>query len=193
MSIAIFEDFIEKEDKLATNASSTGSSVRIDGSGGLVEIKTGTTSGNWRQIETLKKYVEAKHNPVFGALLKTNQAADQEIFIGLADSAPGYSANNAIGFYRSDGGSVGYWKARVKSGGTGTDVDLGILGDSTREVELLCIVSPIQVLFFLDGKLVGQVQSNIPTASLYFVLAIKTGTNAEHKMTVDYAHLAAGR
>ena len=149
------------------------------------------TSGNWRQLETLKKYVEPKHTPGFGARMRTKESSNLEVFMGLADSEVG-AASNALGFYRSDGASPGNWKARVKAGGVGTDVDLGILGDM-EEHDFSVVVSSLEVVFSYDGKTVHVATSNIPAVLLHFALWIKTTTGAARTLAVDYAYLTAGR
>jgi len=131
MTVALFEDFLEKTDKLAVHTSSTGSNTRIDGVGGLMEIASGGTSGQWRQLQSNNKIFEAKLSPVITAFFKTKEANNLEAFIGLADGEVGnVNTLNLIGFYRVDTGSAGNWKCRTKAGGTGTDVDTGFLGDT---------------------------------------------------------------
>jgi hypothetical protein len=191
MSISVFEDFIEAVDKLAARSGSSGSTTRVDGGGGIAEIATGATSGNWRQLETIKKYVGPQHTPSFGGTLRTKESANLEVFIGLADNEVG-AASNAIGFYRSDSASAGNWKARVKAGGTGTDVDLGILGN-TNDVEVLVVASPVEVSFFFNGRLVHSATTNIPTVLMHLALWIKTNTAAARTLAVDLAHLTGAR
>lgn len=190
MSVVVFEDFVEASDKLVARSGSSGQTSRINGAGGLAVVETGATSGNWRQIETKSSFVDAKLRPICGALFKTDLATNQEVFFGLTDGDA--TAGNIIGFYRSDGASAGNWKARVKSGGTGSDVDLGLVG-SAEEVELLIVASPLEVSLFFEGKLVYDATANIPSGLLNLALWVKTTTGAARKVTVDYLSLTAVR
>ena len=191
MTVALFEDFLEKTEKLAVHTSSTGGNTRIDGVGGLMEIASGGTSGQWRQLQSNNKIFEAKLSPVVTAFFRTKEATNLEVFVGLADTDAG-SANNAIGFYRVDTASAGNWKCRTKSGGTGTDVDTGFLGD-TQEVEMSFAVSPLEVTFVLNGRVIHVEKNNIPTAQLFLVVWIKTNTGAARTLVMDYVGIVSGR
>jgi hypothetical protein len=193
MTVALFEDFIQKEDLLiGVGASGSGSNPRIDGAGGLVEITTGTTSGNWRQLQGDKKIFKPELTPVVTAFLKTNETTNLETFIGLADDEVG-AANNLIGFYRSDGGSVGNWNSRLRSGGgSPVNQDLGVPG-TTNFIEMTLQASPTEIAFSLNGRLVHVATSTIPTALMFLVVWIKTNTGAARKLVVDYVGIVSAR
>lgn len=193
MSISFFEDFTDPFTRFITRAGSTGSFAFVDLPGAIGELTTGTTAGNWYQLNTNIRFVDAVHNPVFGAKLRTKESTNLEMFMGLADGEAG-ATGSAIGFYRSDGASPGNWKARVKAGGTGTDTDCGVVG-GTNEVELVVQASVTEVAFFLNGRLVHVATANIPLPPplLLFVLWIKTNAGAARTLAVDYAHLTAAR
>ncbi|MBI3988758.1 MAG: hypothetical protein HY347_03990 [candidate division NC10 bacterium] len=168
MSIAVFEDFVEAADLLTTEGYSgdAGASNRVDGAGGVVEIETGTGgTGRWRQHRSNQKMFEAKLGPAVAAFLRTKDTTNQEVFVGLADAEAG-SANNMIGFYRSDVGGPGNWKCRTKNAsGNNGDVDSLFAGD-LQEVELAFAVSLLEVAFVVNGRVVHVEKNCIPTAQM---------------------------
>lgn len=191
MTVALFEDFIEREDMLTSNESGDGAHARIHGAGGLVEITTGTTSGNWYQLRTTTRMFSAKLSPIVTASLYTVHTSNLEVFVGLAETNID-SAQDTMGFYRSDAGSAGNWKTRTKSGGTGTDQDTGVTGDK-EFVNFSIAASPLEVVYALDGRIMRVEKNNIPSADLWLIVWLKTTTAAARKVVVDFIGAASGR
>ncbi|MBI4524975.1 MAG: hypothetical protein HY695_14325 [Deltaproteobacteria bacterium] len=195
MTISLLEDFIEATDKLDATGSSGSTNPRVDGAGGLVEIRTGAANGNYRQLQTKSKNVDPRFSPIFSAYLRTKDTTYLETFIGLADGDAG-SAQNLIGFYRSDAGSAGSWQRRFRiNNGTPDNQDLLVPG-TTNFIEMMAQVSVTEVSFFLNGRLVRVDTSNFPTTVtnlMYFVLWIKATSASERTLVVDYAQLTASR
>ncbi|MBI3989172.1 MAG: hypothetical protein HY347_06105 [candidate division NC10 bacterium] len=193
MSVVVFEDFIEKPDKLEVRSGSAGTPQRVDGAGGIIEIPTSASQNSWTQMQSRSRFITARHAPVVTAFLRSKDyASSQEIFVGLADGEAG-SSPDMIGFYRSDGANAGTWRCRTKAAGVGNgDVDSGFLGD-LQEVELALAASPLEVTFLVNGRVVHVEKTNIPTALMRVVLWIKTTTSAVRTLAVDYIGVLGGR
>ncbi|MBI3988759.1 MAG: hypothetical protein HY347_03995 [candidate division NC10 bacterium] len=190
MSVGLFEDFVQKDDKLVVVSGSSGSSTRQDGAGGLLDLVRGSVSGNWRWIRSKTKFVRTKHEPVFMARLKTLSQTNQDLFVGLEDAG-----NKYIGFYRLDGATPGNWKCRV---GDTSEANSGIPGNIS-EVTLAVAVSRTQLAFFINDVCVyieraGYVSgTGVMSVDLYLSAWIRTNENAAKTLRLDHIDVTCGR
>lgn len=161
----------ESIDGYGQGSNGAGSSVTV--SGGGVDLVTGTTAGNYANIQ---KYLPGgftwDKNRKFKILVNFSSQTNQTCFIGTGFSG----ANEHIGFYIS--GATSVLRATV---GDGTYENLETIGNLTAgslilEAELIVGVG---VNFYKNGVFQLQLTDNLPTGDGYAAVLLTTNLNTE--------------
>lgn len=195
--ISFFEDFVEASDDLVVSSNPTGSQTRLDKPGGILQLTTGSSSGDFRGLETVKQIVGINGWPTFGGRVKLNQSQKAYFFLGFSEIGTGnlsFSSRWAGLYVDAPGLGAPNWQGASKQSPNASLVDLGV-PVTTDEVDLRVETDPKILRFYINGAFVGSVtqESAIPIGLMRLIVSVVAGEAVAKSVEIDNVWLSADR
>lgn len=197
----LFDDFLEYLTTVRwATFGDTPTIAGTDAKGGILSIVTGGVDNNTGGIGSQNQiFIPATDSKIFfEAKVKVAEANtdDVNIYVGmsagtlasdvpLTDNGAGPTTDDAVGFFKVDGGTV--WQAENSNGTSQTTTaNCGTRSTSAYQRLGFIITGTSQIDYYIDGAKVASHTTNLPDTEMKVVIAVKEGGGGAETLLVDW-------